>query len=804
MQIPFRPIVAFALAFFALNVSQARAQDILHTAATSFFEPEDRFKRIGIEMEMSGLGFGELERHLAKYFDIRSSKKISDVETHLQIDEGVIKLKVEGQAWRYEEDPVQYARQLAEDLKIAPREVVFPPLTYQRAIRLQDFATDIEAAGAIGTRADHAVAFQVNYEFGPLREDPRRVRDLVDLLRTYYDPANMRQIDDALQVPEMRREFLNDLTRGFRKKLFDPSYTPDLQEFFEDYLYRQSAELFGFREAWTAPISKLSKLLGQLKDPVHPTILKMQRVRVSSLLLEAFPEDPLVKRVIESRWAVPAPIIEFREFNMVFKNVDRDIRTCIGLVNSVKKYGYYRYDRLMSALSGVPASDFPRIRRKVKEGKPFIVRYLLEDPKIEKMTAAERAVPGSVALWTQLSAEHPGRMPLDIGGESIVVNRRHIHRTSIVGKYNPGLDHGYIQQALENKLTEAKIFGEYAPGTMPKYVALRDILSVNGKKVTAEAVYKAASKSFGAGWVMKGSWDLGSENSFISNQIDFTKSLQAYRNGFEDYRKKVLLETAGNNPETILNRLKEHPGYLGWKIHSMLESPNQVFFQEMIPIDREFRVELLNGKVIPGATIDRYAYLKKKARPPSAAELREIEEFTQKVFDGLPPVLKILPYGLDVARLKTGGFRIIETNPGGNSSFLEESYPSVKAYEKALFEYREEVNAGRAPRLTPREEMAWLKNEFGRLKISPAKDYPGMVFMSAGIFDPEYFPLGECPSLLKPKRRWDRPSRGRKAHLRDRYRRRPGRKGDRPEPSPRELPDARRKERRVPSQIEFG
>ena len=102
MQIPFRPIVAFALAFFALNVSQARAQDILHTAATSFFEPEDRFKRIGIEMEMSGLGFGELERHLAKYFDIRSSKKISDVETHLQIDEGVIKLKVEGQAWRYE------------------------------------------------------------------------------------------------------------------------------------------------------------------------------------------------------------------------------------------------------------------------------------------------------------------------------------------------------------------------------------------------------------------------------------------------------------------------------------------------------------------------------------------------------------------------------------------------------------------------------------------------------------------------------------------------------------------------------
>src|SRR5690606_36549827 len=116
-------ILVFALVFgFGAT---AKAQDILHTAGTHFFEAEDRFKRVGIEMEMSGLSFEELERILRKHFKILRVKKISELETHLFISEGPIKLKIEGQAWRYEENPEKYAAQIAEDIKTAPREIVF-------------------------------------------------------------------------------------------------------------------------------------------------------------------------------------------------------------------------------------------------------------------------------------------------------------------------------------------------------------------------------------------------------------------------------------------------------------------------------------------------------------------------------------------------------------------------------------------------------------------------------------------------------------------------------------------------------
>lgn len=729
----------------------ANAQDIFHTAATTFFHSDDRFKRVGIEMEMAGLSFEELERILSKHFKISKVTQASPIELHLTIPEGIIKLKIEGQAWRYELEPEKYKAQLAEDIKVAPREIVFPPLTYQRASVLQAVSDDLEKAGALGTTPERAVAFQVNYEIGSLRDDERRVQDVVDILRTYYDESNMKQIDEVLQVPASRREFLNDLTPGFRKKLFNAGYTPSLREFFDDYLYRQSAELFGYRNAWTGSIDELWAFLTRLKDPVHPTVLKMQRVRVSSLLLEAFPEDPLVKEVVASRWAVPAPIIEFREFNMVFKNVDSDIRTCLGLVGSVKEFGYYKHDVLMSKLTGIPESDFPRIRKKVREGKPFIVRYLLEDPKTNMMTVAEREVPGSKALWTQLASEHPGRFPLNIAGESIVFNRRHIHRSSIMGKYNPGLDHGYIQQALENKLTEAKIFGAYAPGSMPNFDSLKNLVDLKAD-ASPKKVFKAASERFPKGWVMKGSWDLGSEKSFISSQIDIKRAMKDYEDGFEKHRKKILDKFAGRDPEFLMTRFKEHPGYQGWKILNMLEHPDQVFFQEMISIDREFRVEVLNGQVVRGATIDRYAYMEKKAKPPTASEIAVVEDYTQKMLDGLPEELKVLPYGLDVARLKKGGFMLIETNPGGNSSFLEESVPSVKLFEKALMDYRAVANEQGLKRLTPREEMTWLKEQFLEFKISPVKDYPGMLFTSAGIQDPEYMPLGHCPTLFQPYR----------------------------------------------------
>src|SRR5262249_29681987 len=140
-------------------------------------------------------------------------------------------------------------------------------------------------------------------------------------------------------------------------KLADPTYKPTARQLFDDYFYRQGAELAGREDAWTADLDVLKAFMVAQPDPyVHPNVTKMLRLRVSSLLLLAFPEDPLTKLVVATRWARPMPIVEFREMNTDF-DIKATIEQCLGIVRSVEVFGDYEHDDLVSRLSGIDKRD---------------------------------------------------------------------------------------------------------------------------------------------------------------------------------------------------------------------------------------------------------------------------------------------------------------------------------------------------------------------------------------------------------------------------------------------------------------
>ena len=590
-------------------------------------------------------------------------------------------------------------------------------------------------------------------------EDPKAVENLLNLMRVYSNKEHAAQIEEKIHVPAIRREYIKDYSAGFLKTIKDHKYKPTARQLFDDYFYRQSLEILGFEDAWTLELEDAKKLLMAQPDPVVPLVAKMLRLRTSSLLLLAFPEDPLTKAIISTRWARAMPLVEFREHNTDF-DIRTTIEQCLGIVRSVEVFGDYEHDKLISQLTGIDKRDLAELRHntQILQGAPRVVRYALQDPKASYIEDQNEGTSGDT-VWIHLSPDNIGERPLVVGGNSVVFNRRGIHRATILGKYTPGLENVLIQQAMENKILEAKLLQKYGKGSMARFLTLHDL--TEGRSVNLTNLLNRLNIEFPNGWVMKGAWDLSTENLFISDKLNITELLDAYRDGFEEYREKMEKKYKGADPEKILDVLKKHEGYRGWKITQLLAKPELVFFQERLRIVREFRVEVQGGKVLSkGSTIDRYAY--KAAKDPSIKPLKITHEqitgaeaFAQQLIDDLPEALRILPYALDVTLIENGTWKLIETNPGGNSSFLEENEASMAAFDQYLGRYPDLVDAGKIKLMTPEAQIQWLKKEFADLKIDAVKLFPDMTFTHNDIIDPAYprvsLPKTVCERLLSVK-----------------------------------------------------
>jgi hypothetical protein len=275
------------------------------------------------------------------------------------------------------------------------------------------------------------------------------------------------------------------------------------------------------------------------------------------------------------------------------------------------------------------------------------------------------------------------------------------------GTFNPALGAGTnegraydIVQDMEDKLLEADVLQKYAPGTVAKTFGLQDFLKRRGIKLRKgkyieedlASLQKALQEEFkDTGYLIKTRGghaideNVASSGRFPTEETNLVDSLKQWRAMRPDFVNAKKSTPGAIN--TVIEQFRTKPGYEGRVIEELLK--DNVILQEKLPLmqygkstaakmkakgfspTREFRVHVVGGQAIPYMATPRYpsvslTFLK------DMYDARKASKWMQKnVLDKLPQEYKGISMGADVAPLRGGGYRVIETNTGGSSGLLD-------------------------------------------------------------------------------------------------------------------------------------
>jgi len=250
---------------------------------------------------------------------------------------------------------------------------------------------------------------------------------------------------------------------------------------------------------------------------------------------------------------------------------------------------------------------------------------------------------------------------------------------------------------MEDKLEEARFLEKYAPGTSARTLDIGDVLSKynlklrKGKNLSGDLsrLQEALNKEFGKGYIIKtramGKVDPGAASSgvFPTNKTDLVRA-------FEDWKlmKSEFMRAKRTAPtlNTAMEQFRTKPGFEGRVIDEMLA--RNAIIQERLPLEtygkelssrmkamgqaptKEYRVHTIGGQAVPYLAMPRYGAVDPRM-VSQYLKAREAAEWAQKnVINKLPQAQRELSYGMDIAPLEGGGFKVIELNTGGSSGLL--------------------------------------------------------------------------------------------------------------------------------------
>lgn len=381
-------------------------------------------------------------------------------------------------------------------------------------------------------------------------------------------------------------------------------------------------------------------------------------------------------------------------------------------------------DALISDLADIDVAEIHALRTFFQHASasfpatPLVYRYVLAYPgSFTKSDFDDIKNMFNGVFLGQLPGNRYGVKPLLLPKGSVVFHVRSQHRRNILGEYNPALINMHLASALNHKHWEALFWRQYASGSMPETELLGEVVSSLSDLLH---VQKALNDRYKNGWVIKQVGESNSGLDVITSDVDLAAEVTKYlASDFEDFRRKKLAEwdERGADIDYVIADLKDHAGFIGWKVHTILSKPFDAIVQRRAAIDKEYRVEVIAGRVLgDGSTVDRHAWEveERTGRAPdisSANEIANVEAYAQSLVDQLPLELRGMTFAMDIARLKQGGYMLIESNPGGGSGFLYSKTESVAALNRFLLRYPELVRQQRvaAKGLASSEQMATLK-----------------------------------------------------------------------------------------------
>ncbi|KYG64780.1 hypothetical protein AZI86_11285 [Bdellovibrio bacteriovorus] len=332
-----------AMTFLLLCLSVgAQAQQLMKFAHDEAFDA-DKAPRVGIEVEMSGLRTKEIALIVQK----KIGGEIQIVPNEYGVPEYHLQKSAIGRVVVKPEDNGSSAIGNLEEAyeKTLITEIVTDPIHYADVEKLQKAMDALKASGAKGTADGLAVSIQVNVEIAQGDRSKATPQEIIDLIKTYLSPENRKDIAATYQVPEFRRKYLGDFSPGFMKLINQPHYNPTWREFYNDFMYRQGAEVMGIEGAWKSPISQVKKevmykLHAEGFDKILP-VMKWNYLRLSSMMMYMMPQDPLSKFLVETTWFKGYPLFENREPNNNF-NVVKAVRETLGLKRLSETVGFFR------------------------------------------------------------------------------------------------------------------------------------------------------------------------------------------------------------------------------------------------------------------------------------------------------------------------------------------------------------------------------------------------------------------------------------------------------------------------------
>ncbi len=215
-----------------------RMPDILKT-------DEGKERRVGVEIELSGLGYDELVKLSARLLEGKpalESRYVTKLETEL----GEFKIELDSDPIKEldlaDERLPQSIRELggqAMDVidaaaeRVVPLEIISPPLRFSSLEAIESLVDNLREAGALGSR--DAIYFAFGLQLNPELPDlgPATLVRYFQAFAALYDWLKDRH---QLDVSRKFTTYIEPWHGRYTELLMEDDYHPDLGQLMEDYL----------------------------------------------------------------------------------------------------------------------------------------------------------------------------------------------------------------------------------------------------------------------------------------------------------------------------------------------------------------------------------------------------------------------------------------------------------------------------------------------------------------------------------------------------------------------------------------
>ncbi len=207
---------------------------------------DDSERKVGIEIELSGLGYDELVKlcsHLLGGESRLVTRYVSEIQTDLgpfliELDSDPIK-DLDLQDARLPESVRELGGHAMSVIdaaaeKIVPLEIVTPPLPFGAVERVELLCDKLREAGALGSREAiyYAFGLQLNPELPDLQASTL-VRYLQGFAALYEWLKTRHQLDISRKLTT----YIEPWSSAYIDLLISDSYAPDMEQLMKDYLH---------------------------------------------------------------------------------------------------------------------------------------------------------------------------------------------------------------------------------------------------------------------------------------------------------------------------------------------------------------------------------------------------------------------------------------------------------------------------------------------------------------------------------------------------------------------------------------